>query len=198
MKHRAALTLIEVLVAIAIAVVVLALTFTLGPRAIAAAKDRSCASNLRQVGKGIALYAADHDDAFPSALLSLPEQAPSFKRALGEYGVADEIFYCPRDPDARTSQFAEFGVYEHSSYGYGSLWLLIVIASKRGQVVRLTNPALYPELPDGIPDLTLLADNSRVFENTEAGGYIRRTAHGDRWNVLRHDLSVANLPVDQP
>ncbi|MFN3729148.1 MAG: type II secretion system protein [Fimbriimonadaceae bacterium] len=198
MRRSSAFTLVELLVVIAIAIAILGLAIALGPRAISAAKDRSCASNLRQIGKGIALYAADHDDAFPSALLSQPEQAPSFKRALGEYGVADELFYCPRDGDARTPKKATWGTHEHSSYAYGTLWILIEIAAQRRQVIRMSEPVLPPEMPDGLPGLTLLTDQHWTLEDPETGGRVRRTAHGDRWNVLRHDLSVANLPVDQP
>lgn len=200
MASRRGLTLTELLIVIAIAIAVLGLGFALAPRAIAAAKDRSCASNLRQIGKGIALYAADHDDAFPSASLFFDDDALAFKQTLAHYGVADEQFYCPRDHYARTERIADFGQsHRHTSYTYGHFSLIFVALRRNGEVIRLTGPVLPPTLPPAEPsDFVLLTDIGLVSRDPETGDYMRTTAHGDRWNALRHDLGVENRPVPKP
>ena len=64
MPNRA-FTLIELLVVIAIVAVLAAILFPVFAQAREKARQTSCASNLRQIGLGFAMYSSDHDDLFP-------------------------------------------------------------------------------------------------------------------------------------
>lgn len=65
---RAGFTLLEMLVVAAIIGILLALLFPVVGRLTASAESAKCISNLRQIGMGIALYIADHDDTLPGPL----------------------------------------------------------------------------------------------------------------------------------
>lgn len=125
----AGLTLIELLVVVAIVAIgaaVLTPAFIVAKRS---AKIVSCASNLRQIGMSINVYAGDFDDLYPfgidsySALFpnSLPIPDPLLKNAsiapkieglLKAYGADSAIFKCPEDISDRWS-----GVSFYRSWG---------------------------------------------------------------------------------
>jgi len=66
--HRArktAFTLIELLVVIAIIIIIAAFLFPVFAHARGKARQASCASNLKQIGLGLTLYAQDYDETLP-------------------------------------------------------------------------------------------------------------------------------------
>jgi prepilin-type N-terminal cleavage/methylation domain-containing protein len=63
---RKAFTLIELLVVIAIIAILAAILFPVFAQAKEAAKKTTAISNAKQLGTSLLLYAADHDDLFPS------------------------------------------------------------------------------------------------------------------------------------
>lgn len=67
-NSRRAFTLVELLVVILIIAVLAALLFPLGGRFREEALASKCASNLRQIGAAVHLYANDNDGLLPSAL----------------------------------------------------------------------------------------------------------------------------------
>ncbi len=64
---RRAFTLIELLVVIAIIAILAAILFPVFAQAKEAAKKTSTLTNIKQLGTGMILYSADHDDLFPMA-----------------------------------------------------------------------------------------------------------------------------------
>lgn len=60
-RRSKALTLVELLISITIIGVIAAVVFPVASKTIAASKRSQCASNLRQIGIGIALYRSDYD-----------------------------------------------------------------------------------------------------------------------------------------
>ncbi|HEY3398126.1 MAG TPA: prepilin-type N-terminal cleavage/methylation domain-containing protein [Armatimonadota bacterium] len=65
-RARCGFTLIELLVVIAVIAILAALLFPVFARARAASLKSVCASNLRQIGFALDLYASDYDDCFPN------------------------------------------------------------------------------------------------------------------------------------
>jgi len=98
LSHRAAFTIVELLVVAAVFFVMLS---ALTPF-VNMAKDRSrkikCANNLRQISLGIHSYAADHEDAFPADLGSL---YPS-------YVTNEKVFDCPATKKEGTATAPEY------------------------------------------------------------------------------------------
>lgn len=109
MRKVRALTLVELLVAIAIVGVLVALAFVAGRAALSAVKSNQCLQNLSQIGKGLELYAQDHDGYFPPyfqqdgvTTAGIRKGHPELlKKALMAYGLNDSQFYCPADESAR-------------------------------------------------------------------------------------------------
>ncbi len=100
---RRAFTLIELLVVIAIIAILAAILFPVFAQAKAAAKRTQCASNMRQLGLGLNLYANDYDGGLPESSHSVfgnLERAWVF--TLRPYiGRVDQIRVCPADPKAQ-------------------------------------------------------------------------------------------------
>ncbi len=98
-------TLIELLVVIAIIAILAAILFPVFARARAKARQTACASNLKQMGLAVHMYAADYDQRtplirilFPTAI-GAPEVGPddplSPVVALAPYIRNEQIFVCP-------------------------------------------------------------------------------------------------------
>jgi prepilin-type N-terminal cleavage/methylation domain-containing protein/prepilin-type processing-associated H-X9-DG protein len=107
--RRRGFTLIELLVVIAIIAIVASLLFPALARAKGAGKRAVCLSNLRQIGVGFSLYAADHGDRFPDrrdlklelGFMPWTTWPPSDPRsgwaasALKKYVVDPAVWSCP-------------------------------------------------------------------------------------------------------
>ena len=192
--RRSAFTLVELLAGTAVFAVLAGLLFVGGRAAIASAKTRSCAANLAQIGTGLALYAHDNDDRYPPytfmGIGNAPARPKAFKAALAAYRVADAQFYCPLDPFARTAHPSEFATHADASYEMS---------------IDYTNHGRFADVgfvftPTGLADPTrvnVFDDMSEIATDDE-GKRTRSGPHGDRYNVLRADGSVANLPIVQP
>jgi prepilin-type processing-associated H-X9-DG protein len=124
MQRRCAFTLIELLVVLAIIIALAALLVPVFASIRVRAGQSACSSNLRQLHKAFALYAADHDGFLPpynnvigskrnGALW--PETAARLAAALDPYNKSSDIWFCTSDIYARSA--SQEG---HLDHRYGS------------------------------------------------------------------------------
>lgn len=98
---RKGFTLIELLVVIAIIAILAAILFPVFAAAKVAAKKTSCASNMKQIGLAIQMYASDYDGVMPLSRHSTPYITSCWIYTLAAYlGNIDRIRICPSDPNA--------------------------------------------------------------------------------------------------
>jgi prepilin-type N-terminal cleavage/methylation domain-containing protein len=114
-------TLIELLVVIAVIAILAAILFPVLSRVRAKAWQTGCASNLRQIGQALRMYATDFDNAFPTwpdnpRLSSWPKHYFGYTAyILLPYVPGEDVFHCPavRHPE-------DYPGYNTNSYGYYS------------------------------------------------------------------------------
>lgn len=121
-------TLIELIVVIAIISILAAMLFPVFLMARGKAREVSCASNLRQIGMGIAMYQQDSDGLFPYAVDPADRAAPGlwasympeFAAAIPHIGLINEVlqpyvqspqvFACPSDTGTASMEIRGIGV----------------------------------------------------------------------------------------
>jgi prepilin-type N-terminal cleavage/methylation domain-containing protein len=104
--HRNALTFVEVLVVVAIVAIMSGLFFIVEAPSREVARQRVCASQLRQLYVCYSLYA---DDFGPSGFAGMEEVSfmPfNLKNAAKTYGASEELFFCP---DATNAMHEKLG-----------------------------------------------------------------------------------------
>src|SRR6056297_3095 len=104
MKKVSGFTLIELLVVIAIIAILAAILFPVFARAREKARQTSCLSNVKQLGLGVMMYAADYDERLPARSIG----------GVGWYGLLQpyiknwQVIICPSGT----------GNYDWISYGW--------------------------------------------------------------------------------
>jgi prepilin-type N-terminal cleavage/methylation domain-containing protein/prepilin-type processing-associated H-X9-DG protein len=149
-----AFTLIELLVVIAIIALIAAILFPVFAQVREKSRQASCASNLKQLGLALAMYAQDHDETLPAETSAPPinggnSTAVTYDRQLAPYVRNDQVYACPSDGVPRaTSDFWD-GRYEvtkpRRSYGITNR-LRTLEASQRGRELDANTGAIQTPL----------------------------------------------------
>jgi general secretion pathway protein G len=169
LRRTRAFTLIEVIVVLAIISLLAALLFPAFLTARGKARQVVCASNLRQSGLGIAMYAQDYDGLYPHAVDPSDRAAPGgwglfpeFAEAIPSIGLVQEVlqpylssrqvFACPADKGIGVHEFS--GVLLNAfptSYGkFGtSYYYRTEIAARRASEASIQTPTSLNVLFDG-------------------------------------------------
>jgi prepilin-type N-terminal cleavage/methylation domain-containing protein/prepilin-type processing-associated H-X9-DG protein len=117
--HRA-FTLIELLVVIAIIAILAAILFPAFSQAREKARQTSCASNLRNLGAAMLMYAGDYDEQLPLAAYALPNFSfATWQDLVDTYLRNKGIWHCP---SSQVSKLDAAGKRK-SHFGYNVLYL---------------------------------------------------------------------------
>ncbi|MGI5819267.1 MAG: DUF1559 domain-containing protein [Armatimonadota bacterium] len=193
-------TLIELLVVIAIIAILAALIFPVFARARAKAREAQCASNLKQLGLALEMYASDHDDLYPFAVDAADSHCPqiwapfpqwqaliaSMPRlidVLQPYTRSREVFHCASDSgyDYLENSMHEIPARPTAFEGVGTSY------NYRTEVAFAhTGPS---RLPDPVA--------TNIMMDAHGSWHGGRKYVDGRWNVLFGDGHVKNINLDQ-
>ena len=91
-------TLIELLVVIAIIAILAAILFPVFSRAREKARQTSCASNMKQLGLAVMMYAQDYDETLPIPFSGLGWWTGTWKERIFPYVKNIQVYACPSAP----------------------------------------------------------------------------------------------------
>lgn len=104
MKRWKGFTLIELMVVVAIIAVLAAILFPVFAQTLEKARQTNCASNLRQIGQALSMYANDFDNTLPKVGIWGIDAVRGVQRVIPWYETMrtyiqnDELMQCPSHP----------------------------------------------------------------------------------------------------
>jgi prepilin-type N-terminal cleavage/methylation domain-containing protein/prepilin-type processing-associated H-X9-DG protein len=123
-QKKKGFTLIELLVVIAIIAILASILFPVFGRARENARRSSCQSNLKQIALGIIQYTQDYDERFPLiyAGSGSGSQTLGWAAQLQPYIKSTQIFQCPSETIAPTSQSADASSATYGGANFSDYW----------------------------------------------------------------------------
>lgn len=202
-SHRGhAFTLIELLTVIAIIGILAAILIPTVGVVRKTARTAACASNLRQIGLALSLYADEHKDFYPPPKKAWPDYwmalvASYTGRVMDSYGTMgtdqqrlicyDGVFKCPGK--------LEFKPHENGTGSQGNDYYRASYAMQQfsGDETAAVERASISEPPSRVI-LVMDAENNHFFRAPERMNsiYFRTERHGSRINILFMDNHVGN------
>jgi prepilin-type N-terminal cleavage/methylation domain-containing protein len=208
MMQRRAFTLIELLLVIGIISILAAMLFPVFVKVQGRARQAVCASNLRQIGIAINLYAQDSDDLFPYGVDPEDKYTEAWKGAdngkywpqirqyplladvLHPYNGSQEIWHCPND-----SGFDEVDAHLYNlnpkpdlyrAYGMGYFYNTYLALEHKNLATLVVYSPDQAGTEYGLSQVNVLYDPVGNWH----GGTLYETA---RYNVLMGDGHIASM-----
>jgi len=187
---KSGFTLIELLVVIAIIAILAAILFPVFAQAREKARQSACASNCRQIGLALMMYAQDYDDVLVMRYYGQNGNL-TWKDVMAPYLKNTDIYRCPSNPAARRPD--ALGRY---AGGY-AMWLPDINLS-----AAIGNGMAYPQPLAGVANPSsslIILEHSYVFSDT--GPYLQYNEPAkdpsalpgpSEWNS-GHDVAAGNI-----
>ncbi len=189
-RRSGGFTLIELLVVIAIIALLAAILFPVFARAREKARQTSCASNLKQLSLGFAMYAQDYDEHYYTVAGTY---AAGWAQPLYGYVKNTQIYTCPDDVNTATYPV---------SYAYNAAMSNGIINSISGALAKFNAPAktvlLLEVTPFSAPITTQgetsspWTDGIRILNYNSTNQFATGHMGGRPFNGI--DLSETSIP----
>src|SRR5947209_2374168 len=141
MRKQSGITMGEILFVAGMAILACAILMYVWLHTGTASRHRVCASNVRQLGTAMVMYAMDHDDTFPTYgnIEKLPTTGaapkvapqPALLRACLRLYTDDANWFCPADP-VQERNTIYLGI-DHQAASYS----IAAIRAEQGNAARL-------------------------------------------------------------
>ncbi len=159
LKRDKGFTLIELLVVIAIIGILAGILLPVLSRARESARKTQCASNVRQIGMGLIMYANENNETFPSDITTVvgDEAMRSLNLLYDTYVSDNRVFNCPSDTMVTAATNAGMSVstandsFDQDECSYGYDWLHTLADD--------ADVALAADRPPAIPSATASTAN---------------------------------------
>lgn len=179
-------TLIELLVVVAIVGILASLLLPALASAKSKGRQAKCASNLRQIGLALVLYADDHDGWMPGTTHQTTDTNRSWIFTLRPYlGNVDAVRVSPADPKGQAR-----AVHQASSYilnEFVAVDLVDPFTGEAGESFRNVNRWSAPGSTHTVFTCSDDLEPSIFADHTHSRGWVTRGA--GNWGGVTHDIA---------